>query len=167
MLDLMTDPALRVIFLTADEAQSFSDKTMTEQHLLLALIREGKGVAARALASFGVTLESAQKLYFEQTYPGASNVLVAPSSDVESLPVKRSPELKTVLGRTLREACQMGHTYIGTEHLLLALINMKDGGNHATDMLVELNAPISEVRQKIIQLLTGYPPERQEHQVRP
>ncbi|PLS80809.1 hypothetical protein CYG49_04250, partial [Candidatus Saccharibacteria bacterium] len=160
MLDRMNNRAMRVVYLTASEAQAQGCQVMNVRHLLLALLREGDGVAAEALQSFGVTHEGARKLAFGQILPSLNVTVVAPDNDITSLPVHRSPELKSVFSRTLFEACNMGHTYIGTEHLLLALISRVGGGNDATTMLIQLGAPPDEVRREVIRLLTGYPPER-------
>ena len=115
------------------------------EHILLGLIHEGEGVAARALESLGISLEAVRQRVEEIIGQGQQ----APA---EHIPF--TPRVKKVLELALREAQQLGHNYIGTEHILLGLI--REGEGVAAQVLVKLGADLSRVRQQVIQLLHGY-----------
>ena len=115
------------------------------EHILLGLIHEGEGVAARALESLGISLEAVRQQVEEIIGEGQQ----APSGHIPF-----TPRVKKVLELSLREAQQLGHDYIGTEHILLGLI--REGEGVAAQVLVKLGADLSRVRQQVIQLLHGY-----------
>ena len=115
------------------------------EHILLGLIHEGEGVAAKALESLGISLEAVRQQVEEIIGQGQQ----APSGHIPF-----TPRAKTVLELSLREALQLGHNYIGTEHILLGLI--REGEGVAAQVLVKLGADLNRVRQQVIQLLSGY-----------
>ncbi len=115
------------------------------EHILLGLIHEGEGVAAKALESLGISLEAVRQQVEEIIGQGQQ----APSGHIPF-----TPRVKKVLELSLREATQLGHNYIGTEHILLGLI--REGEGVAAQVLVKLGADLNRVRQQVIQLLHGY-----------
>ncbi|GAA1451059.1 ATP-dependent Clp protease ATP-binding subunit [Nesterenkonia lacusekhoensis] len=115
------------------------------EHILLGLIHEGEGVAAKALESLDISLQGVREKVQEKIGPGQN----APSGHIPF-----TPRAKKVLELSLREALQLGHNYIGTEHILLGLI--REGEGVAAQVLVEMNADLNKVRQQVIQLLSGY-----------
>jgi ATP-dependent Clp protease ATP-binding subunit ClpC len=115
------------------------------EHILLGLIHEGEGVAAKGLESLGISLEAVRSQVEEIIGQGQQ----APSGHIPF-----TPRAKKVLELSLREALQLGHNYIGTEHILLGLI--REGEGVAAQVLVKLGADLSRVRQQVIQLLSGY-----------
>ncbi len=125
-------------------AVSFHNYIGTE-HILLGLIHEGEGVAAKALESLGISLEAVRSQVEEIIGQGQQ----APSGHIPF-----TPRAKKVLELSLREALQLGHNYIGTEHILLGLI--REGEGVAAQVLVKLGADLNRVRQQVIQLLSGY-----------
>jgi ATP-dependent Clp protease ATP-binding subunit ClpC len=115
------------------------------EHILLGLIHEGEGVAAKALESMDISLEAVRAQVEEIIGQGQQ----APSGHIPF-----TPRAKKVLELSLREALQLGHNYIGTEHILLGLI--REGEGVAAQVLVKLGADLNRVRQQVIQLLSGY-----------
>jgi ATP-dependent Clp protease ATP-binding subunit ClpC len=115
------------------------------EHILLGLIHEGEGVAAKALESLGISLEGVRQQVEEIIGQGQQ----APSGHIPF-----TPRAKKVLELSLREALQLGHNYIGTEHILLGLI--REGEGVAAQVLMKLGADLNRVRQQVIQLLSGY-----------
>ncbi len=115
------------------------------EHILLGLIHEGEGVAAKALVSLGISLEAVRQQVEELIGQGQQ----APSGHIPF-----TPRAKKVLELSLREALQLGHDYIGTEHILLGLI--REGEGVAAQVLVKLGADLNRVRQQVIELLHGY-----------
>jgi ATP-dependent Clp protease ATP-binding subunit ClpC len=115
------------------------------EHILLGLIHEGEGVAAKGLESLGISLEGVRAQVEEIIGQGQQ----APSGHIPF-----TPRAKKVLELSLREALQLGHNYIGTEHILLGLI--REGEGVAAQVLVKLGADLNRVRQQVIQLLSGY-----------
>jgi ATP-dependent Clp protease ATP-binding subunit ClpC len=115
------------------------------EHILLGLIHEGEGVAAKALESLGISLEAVRQQVEEIIGQGQS----APTGHIPF-----TPRAKKVLELSLREALQLGHNYIGTEHILLGLI--REGEGVAAQVLQKLGADLNRVRQQVIQLLSGY-----------
>jgi ATP-dependent Clp protease ATP-binding subunit ClpC len=115
------------------------------EHILLGLIHEGEGVAAKALESLGISLDAVRQQVEEIIGQGQQ----APSGHIPF-----TPRAKKVLELSLREALQLGHNYIGTEHILLGLI--REGEGVAAQVLVKLGADLNKVRQQVIQLLNGY-----------
>jgi ATP-dependent Clp protease ATP-binding subunit ClpC len=145
MFERFTDRARRVLVLAQEEARLLNHNFIGTEHILLGLLCEGDGVAARALATLGISLEAAQEKVAEIVGP------VAASSMTGSPPF--TPRAKKVLELSLREALQMGHNYIGTEHMLLGLI--REGEGVAVQVMVSLNAEPSRVRQEVIRSLSG------------
>ena len=147
MFERFTDRARRVLVLAQEEARLLNHNFIGTEHLLLGLIHEGEGVAAKALESFGIALEAARRRV-EQT--------IGPAGSPTSGSPPFTPRAKKVLELSLREALQLGHNYIGTEHLLLGLV--REGEGVAVQVLVSLGADLSLVRQRVIELLSGYDP---------
>src|SRR5881398_1925677 len=145
MFERFTDRARRVVVLAQEEARMLNHNYIGTEHILLGLIHEGEGVAAKALESLGISLEAVRAQVEEIIGQGQQ----APSGHIPF-----TPRAKKVLELSLREALQLGHNYIGTEHILLGLI--REGEGVAAQVLVKLGADLSRVRQQVIQLLSGY-----------
>src|SRR3954449_9880510 len=145
MFERFTDRARRVVVLAQEEARMLNHNYIGTEHILLGLIHEGEGVAAKALESLGISLEGVRSQVEEIIGQGQQ----APSGHIPF-----TPRAKKVLELSLREALQLGHNYIGTEHILLGLI--REGEGVAAQVLVKLGADLSRVRQQVIQLLSGY-----------
>ena len=145
MFERFTDRARRVVVLAQEEARLLNHNYIGTEHILLGLIHEGEGVAAKALESLGISLDAVRGQVEEIIGQGGS----APSGHIPF-----TPRAKKVLELSLREALQLGHNYIGTEHILLGLI--REGEGVAAQVLVKLGADLSRVRQQVIQLLSGY-----------
>src|ERR1700755_1045390 len=145
MFERFTDRARRVVVLAQEEARLLHHNYIGTEHILLGLIHEGEGVAAKALESLGISLEAVRQQVEEIIGQGQQ----APSGHIPF-----TPRAKKVLELSLREALQLGHNYIGTEHILLGLI--REGEGVAAQVLVKLGADLSRVRQQVIQLLSGY-----------
>ena len=145
MFERFTDRARRVVVLAQEEARLLNHNYIGTEHILLGLIHEGEGVAAKALESLGISLEAVRSQVEELIGQGGSS----PSGHIPF-----TPRAKKVLELSLREALQLGHNYIGTEHILLGLI--REGEGVAAQVLVKLGADLSRVRQQVIQLLSGY-----------
>ena len=146
MFERFTDRARRVAVLAQEEARMLRHDHIGTEHILLGLIREGNGVAAKALESLGISLEAVRQQVGGITGQGQQ----APSGHIPF-----TPRAKKVLELSLREALQLGHNYIGTEHILLGLL--REGEGVAAQVLVKLGADPSRVRQQVIQLLAGSP----------
>src|SRR6187551_2533030 len=145
MFERFTDRARRVVVLAQEEARMLNHNYIGTEHILLGLIHEGEGVAAKALESLGISLEGVRQQVEEIIGQGQQ----APSGHIPF-----TPRAKKVLELSLREALQLGHNYIGTEHILLGLI--REGEGVAAQVLGKLGADLSSVRQQVIQLLSGY-----------
>jgi ATP-dependent Clp protease ATP-binding subunit ClpA len=145
MFERFTDRARRVIVLAQEEARLLNHNYIGTEHLLLGLTHESQGVAATALESLGISLEAVRAQVEEIIGQGQ----MAPTGHVPF-----TPRAKKVLELSLRESQQLGHNYIGTEHILLGLI--REGEGVAAQVLVKLGGDLSRVRQQVIQLLSGY-----------
>ncbi|TCO58004.1 ATP-dependent Clp protease ATP-binding subunit [Actinocrispum wychmicini] len=145
MFERFTDRARRVVVLAQEEARMLNHNYIGTEHILLGLIHEGEGVAAKALESLGIALEGVRQQVEEIIGQGQH----APSGHIPF-----TPRAKKVLELSLREALQLGHNYIGTEHILLGLI--REGEGVAAQVLVKLGADLNRVRQQVLQLLSGY-----------
>ena len=145
MFERFTDRARRVVVLAQEEARMLNHNYIGTEHILLGLIHEGEGVAAKALEGMGISLEGVRAQVEEIIGQGQQ----APSGHIPF-----TPRAKKVLELSLREALQLGHNYIGTEHILLGLI--REGEGVAAQVLVKLGADLNRVRQQVIQLLSGY-----------
>ncbi|MEN9956100.1 MAG: hypothetical protein RLY34_907 [Actinomycetota bacterium] len=145
MFEKFTDKARRVVVLAQEEAKLLNHNYIGTEHILLGLIHEGEGVAAKALESLGINLDSVREQVQEIIGQGQQ----APTGHIPF-----TPRAKKVLELSLREALQLGHSYIGTEHLLLGLI--REGEGVAAQVLTKLGADTNRVRQQVIQLLSGF-----------
>ena len=145
MFERFTDRARRVVVLAQEEARMLNHNYIGTEHILLGLIHEGEGVAAKALESLGIALEGVRQQVEEIIGQGQQ----APSGHIPF-----TPRAKKVLELSLREALQLGHNYIGTEHILFGLI--REGEGVAAQVLVKLGADLNRVRQQVLQLLSGY-----------
>ncbi|MDN6299570.1 MAG: ATP-dependent Clp protease ATP-binding subunit, partial [Micrococcaceae bacterium] len=145
MFERFTDRARRVVVLAQEEARMLNHNYIGTEHILLGLIHEGEGVAAKALESLNISLGAVREQVQEIIGQGQQ----APSGHIPF-----TPRAKKVLELSLREALQLGHNYIGTEHILLGLI--REGEGVAAQVLVKLGADLNRVRQQGIQLLSGY-----------
>ncbi|MFC4336829.1 ATP-dependent Clp protease ATP-binding subunit [Salininema proteolyticum] len=145
MFERFTDRARRVVVLAQEEARMLNHNYIGTEHILLGLIHEGEGVAAKALESLGISLEGVRQQVEEIIGQGQQ----APSGHIPF-----TPRARKVLEYSLREALQLGHNYIGTEHILLGLI--REGEGVAAQVLIKLGADLNRVRQQVLQLLSGY-----------
>ena len=145
MFDRFTDRARRVIVLAQDEARMLNHNYIGTEHLLLGLIHEGEGVAAKALESLGISLEAVREQVEEIIGQGQQ----APTGHIPF-----TPRAKKVLEFSMREALQINHPYIGTEHILLGLI--REGEGVAAQVLIKLGADLNRVRNQVLQLLSGF-----------
>ncbi|WP_277246449.1 Clp protease N-terminal domain-containing protein, partial [Micrococcus terreus] len=145
MFERFTDRARRVVVLAQEEARMLNHSYIGTEHILLGLIHEGEGVAAKALESMNISLGAVRELVQETIGQGQQT----PSGHIPF-----TPRAKKVLELSLREALQLGHNYIGTEHILLGLI--REGEGVAAQVLEKLDADLNRVRQTVIQLLSGY-----------
>src|ERR1700723_1127429 len=145
MFERFTDRARRVVVLAQEEARMLNHNYIGTEHILLGLIHEGEGVAAKSLESLGISLDAVR----EQVQDIIGQGQQQPTGHIPF-----TPRAKKVLELSLREALQLGHNYIGTEHILLGLI--REGEGVAAQVLVKLGAELTRVRQQVIQLLSGY-----------
>ena len=149
MFERFTDRARRVVVLAQEEARLLKHHYIGTEHILLGLIHEGDGVAAKALESLGISLEAVRSQVEKIIGKGKSE----PGSHIPF-----TPRAKKVLEFSLREALQLGHNYIGTEHILMGLI--REGEGVAAQVLTKLGANLSRVRKEVINLLSDYPGPR-------
>src|SRR6201989_2435091 len=145
MFERFTDRARRVVVLAQEEARRLNHNYIGTEHILLGLIHEGEGVAAKALDSLNINLDAVRQQVEEIIGQGQA----APTGHIPF-----TPRAKKVLELSLREALQLGHNYIGTEHILLGLI--REGEGVAAQVLQKLGADLNRVRQQVIQLLSGF-----------
>src|SRR4051794_9442043 len=144
MFERFTDRARRVVVLAQEEARMLNHNYIGTEHILLGLIHEGEGVAAKALESLGISLEGVRNQVEEIIGQGQQ----APSGHIPF-----TPRAKKVLELSLREALQLGHNYIGTEHILLGLI--REGEGVAAQLLVKLAADLNRARRQVIEPVSG------------
>ncbi|MDR1450044.1 MAG: ATP-dependent Clp protease ATP-binding subunit [Propionibacteriaceae bacterium] len=145
MFERFTDRARRVVILAQDEARMLNHNYIGTEHILLGLIHEGEGIAAKALEQVGLSLESVRRQLEEMIGHGEQ-------SPTGHIPF--TPRAKRVLELSLREALQLNHSYIGTEHILLGLI--REGEGVAVQVLIKLGADLNQVRDTVLQLLSGF-----------
>ncbi|MDO5025382.1 MAG: ATP-dependent Clp protease ATP-binding subunit [Trueperella sp.] len=145
MFERFTDRARRVIVLAQEEARNLKHNYLGTEHILLGLIKEGEGVAAKALESLGISFDDVRDQVVE---------IIGEGQEQPSGHIPFTPRAKKVLEYAMREGLQLGHSYIGTEHLLLGLSREQDGV--AAQVLVKLGADLPRVRQQVTQLLSGY-----------
>ncbi|MEX0659346.1 MAG: Clp protease N-terminal domain-containing protein, partial [Egibacteraceae bacterium] len=145
MFERFTDRARRVLVFAEDEARMFTHDYIGTEHLLLGILHEGEGVAAMALESLGISLEAVREHVDETVGRGDG-----------PMPEHRpfSPRAKKTLEQSLREATNLGHDYIGTEHLLLGLT--REGEGVAAQVLATLGADPPKVRTEVVATLSGY-----------
>jgi Clp amino terminal domain, pathogenicity island component len=153
MFERFTDRARRVVVLAQEEARLLNHNYIGTEHLLLGLVHEGDGVAAQALTQLDVSLEAVRAEVTE---------IIGQGTDAPTGHIPFTPRAKKVLELSLREALELGHNYIGTEHILLGLL--REGQGVGAQVLVKLGAGRDQVRQVVVQLLAGYagglPPEQ-------
>jgi Clp amino terminal domain, pathogenicity island component len=142
MFERFTDRARRVVVLAQEEARMLSHNYVGTEHILLGLIHEGEGVAAKALESLGISLEAVRAQVEE---------IIGQGEQTPSGHIPFTPRAKKVMELSLREALQLGHDYIGTEHILLGLI--REGDGVAAQVLIRLGADLNRVRHQVIALL--------------
>jgi ATP-dependent Clp protease ATP-binding subunit ClpC len=144
LFERFTDRARRVVVLAQEEARLLNHNYIGTEHILLGLLNEGEGIAAKALESLAINLSAVREQVVEIIGQGTQ----APSGHIPF-----TPRAKKVLELSLREALQLGHNYIGTEHILLGLI--REGEGVAAQVLQKLGAELQKVRNSVIQLLSG------------
>ena len=144
MFERFTDRARRVVALAQEEARMLNHNYIGTEHILLGLVREGEGVAARALESLGISLEAVRQQVKE---------IIGRGQQASSGHIPFTPRAKKVLELSLREAQLLGHNYIGTEHILLGLI--REGDGVAAQVLVRMGADLNRARPQVVQLLFG------------
>ena len=144
MFERFTDRARRVVVLAQEEARMLNHNYIGTEHILLGLIHEGEGVAAKALESLGISLEGVRQQVEEIIGQGRQ----APNAHIPF-----TPRAKNVLELSLREALRLGHNYIGTEHVLLGLLELEGG----TGVLADLGLEKGAVESAVVSLLTRAP----------
>jgi ATP-dependent Clp protease ATP-binding subunit ClpC len=144
MFEKFTDRARRVVVLAQEEARILNHDYIGTEHILLGLIHEGEGVAAKALNSIGISLEQMRQQVEEIIGRGE----ISPGGHIPF-----TPRAKKVLELSLRESINLGHNYIGTEHILLGLL--REGDGVAAKVLVRLGADLNQVRREVIRLVSG------------
>jgi ATP-dependent Clp protease ATP-binding subunit ClpC len=144
MFEKFTDRARRVLVLAQEEARMLNHNYIGTEHILLGLIHEGEGVAAKALESLGISLDAVRQQVEEIIGQGQQ----APSGHIPF-----TPRAKKVLELGLRESLQLGHNHIGTEHILLGLL--REGEGVAAQVMVRLGADLNRVRREVIRLVSG------------
>lgn len=146
MFERFTDRARRVVVLAQEEARNLNHNYIGTEHMLLGLLYEGEGVAAQALKAFNVDVEDARKRV---------EGIIGQGQQAPSGHIPFTPRGKKVMELGLREALQLGHNYIGTEHLLLALI--REGEGVGAQVLTQLGADLNRTRKKVLDIIgEGY-----------
>jgi ATP-dependent Clp protease ATP-binding subunit ClpC len=145
MFERFTDRARRVVVIAQEEARRLDHNYIGTEHLLLGLIREGQGVASRALTAMDISLDEARR---------EVEGVIGRGDQAQSGHIPFTPRAKKVLELSLREAQHLGHNYIGTEHILLGLV--REGEGVAAQVLVKLGADLNRVRQQVVGLLQGH-----------
>jgi hypothetical protein len=144
LFERFTDRARRVVVQAQEEARVLSHNFIGTEHLLLGLIHEGEGMGAKALEGLGIGL-AAVRQQVEQ--------MISPGEEPPRGHIPFTPQAKRALELSLRESRQLGHTHIGTEHILLGLI--REGEGVAAQVLVRMGADLQRARHQVIQLLPG------------
>jgi ATP-dependent Clp protease ATP-binding subunit ClpC len=150
MFERFTDRARRVVVLAQEEARMLNHSYIGTEHILLGLIHEGEGVAARALESLGISLYAVREQVQE---------IIGQGKDVPSGHIPFTPRAKKVFELSASEALQLGHKNVGTEHILLGLI--REGEGVAAQVLVKLGADPSRVRQQVMGMLSPTPTQHE------
>ncbi len=151
MFERFTDRARRVVVLAQEEARLLKHNYIGTEHVLLGLVSEGDGIAAQALQSLDIELQDIRDEI-------AKIIGVGQESPTGHIPF--TPRAKKVLELSMREALQLGHNYIGTEHILMGLI--REGAGVGSQVLAQLGAELNEVRKVIIKLLGAQPSSKQD-----
>jgi ATP-dependent Clp protease ATP-binding subunit ClpC len=146
MFERFTERARQVVVLAQDEARVLRHNYIGTEHLLLGLLREEEGIAARVLDSLGVTIEEVR---------AQVGRIVGQGDEVTTGQIPFTPRAKKVLELSLREAQSTGHNYIGTEHVLLGLVRENSGV--AARILLDFDADADKIRNEIIRALSGGP----------
>jgi ATP-dependent Clp protease ATP-binding subunit ClpA len=146
MFERFTDRGRRVVMLAQEEARLLDHNYIGTEHLLLGLVREGEGVAAEALASFGISLEAVRQQVEE---------IIGRGQQPPSGHIPFTARAKQVLDLSAREADALGHSYVTTEHLLLGLL--REGTGVGVQVLVRLGANLNAVQDQVLQLMHGQP----------
>jgi ATP-dependent Clp protease ATP-binding subunit ClpA len=144
MFERFSDPARRAVVLAQEEARRLNHNYIGTEHLLLGLAHEGQGVAATALVSLGIPLEAIR---------AQVKAIIGQGQRAPTGHIPFTPRSKKVLELALREALQLGHNYVGTEHLLLGLV--REGEGVAAQVLVRLGGDLSRVRQQVFRVLSA------------
>ena len=144
MFERFTERARRVVVLAQEEARMLDHNYVGTEHILLGLLHEGEGVAARALESLGISLDAMRE---------AVEGIIGRGQQAPSRHIPFTPRAKKMLELSLREALQLGHDYIGTEHILLGLI--REGDGVAAQVLTNAGVDLNQARQRVIGLLHG------------
>ena len=147
MFQRFSDSARRVVVLAQEEARKLNHNYIGTEHLLLGLIQEGEGIAARALEAVQVNLDTVRSQVVE---------IIGRGSTPPSGHIPFTPRAKKVLELSLREALQLGHNYIGTEHIMLGLI--REGEGVAAKVLVKLGVDLERLRNQVLKTLSGSSP---------
>jgi ATP-dependent Clp protease ATP-binding subunit ClpC len=149
VFERFTDRARRVVVLAQEEARMLNHNYIGSEHILIGLVHEGDGVAANALESLGISLEGVRQQVEE---------IIGQGQQPPTGQIPFTPHAKKVLELSLREALQLGHNYIGTEHILLGLI--REGEGVAAQVLAKLGADLSRVREQVTRLVSGHDVEK-------
>jgi ATP-dependent Clp protease ATP-binding subunit ClpC len=144
MFQRFTDRARRVVVQAQEEARMLNHSFIGTEHILLALIDDGNGAGVRALESLGIGLDAVRQQVEE---------IIGQGQYTSSTHIPFTPRAKRTLELSLTEAVQLGHDYVGTEHVLLGLL--REGDGVAAQVLVKLGADLNRVRQQVIQLTSG------------
>ncbi len=145
MFERFTDQARRAVVLALEEARMLNHNHVGTEHLLLGLIHEGEGVAARALEALGASLDDVR---------GDVEGIIGRGTEPVRGPVPFTPRAREVLELSLRESRQLGQSSVGTEHLLLGLI--REGDGVAARVLAGRGLDLSRMHQRVMDLLQGY-----------
>jgi ATP-dependent Clp protease ATP-binding subunit ClpC len=145
MFERFTDRSRRAVVMAQEEARLLNPNYIGTEHILLGLVREDEGIAARALGAMSISLQSVRREVED---------IIGQGQAVPRGHIPFTPRAKKVLELSLREALQLGHNYIGTEHILLGLV--REGEGVAAQVLEKLGADLERVRQTVVQLLSGY-----------
>lgn len=144
MFERFTERARQVVVLAQDEARALKHNYIGTEHLLLGLLREEEGIASRILEAKGITVDVVR---------ARVRALVGEGNEVVEGKVPYTPRARKVLELSLREALSLGHNYIGTEHILLAL--GREGGGFGVRILLDFDFDADKIRDAVIALLVG------------
>ena len=149
MFERFTDRARRVVVLAQEEARMLNHNYIGTEHILLGLLHEGEGAAYQALTALDISLDTVRAKVEE---------IIGTGQKEASGHIPFTPRAKKVLELSLRESLQLGHSYIGTEHILLGLL--REGEGVAAQVLVKMGTDLNRVRQRVVELLHGRSGER-------